>query len=181
MRRFATVFGLCFVAVACGGEVAGERTTGGDPPKEPAASSNHSEAPAPSGGSGSQPSAPDPNTAPPPQKIGEPPIGSTGGTALHLVVTNRSKAAGAMKMDLKIDGTPVVKGAFAPNQTFTFDFTVDPGPHTVEARAEYVDLVTEQTFALDAPDERWGVLDATTVRCDPCSPAILSWQVKTTP
>lgn len=86
-----------------------------------------------------------------------------------------------MKMDLEIDGTPVVTGAFAPDQTFTFDFTVDPGNHQVDVRAEYAALVTAQTFEVDAPTERWGVLDATTVRCDPCSPAILSWQVKTTP
>lgn len=173
------VVGLFLFVVGCGGEVRGEGTAKDDPSAQrPPAAASKDGVPPPA--NDTRPNAPEPNTTPPPQKIGEPPAGAAG-TPFHLVVTNRSKQAGAMKMDIEIDGTPVVTGTFAPDQTFTFDFAVEPGNHVVGARAEYVTLETRETFALSATGERWGVLDATTVRCDPCAPAILSWQVKTTP
>jgi hypothetical protein len=175
MRSLAVVGAVFFIA--CGGSVdPGPGGTGAT--NDPAAP-----APPPSDGAGSSPDTPvvtQPTPTPSypaPRKIGDPP--GARGAPFHLVVSNLSPPAGTMRIDFSIDGAPVVTGGFVPNETYTFDFALGDGPHTLEANAASSNrsMASKESFAFETSGERWGIVDAKTVRCDPCSSAILTWRL----
>jgi hypothetical protein len=178
MRAVATITFLVAVATGCGGGV--------DVP--PSSSSSTS-----SSGASSDPSPPASTSAPepsgdsegeslsPPAKVGDPPSPQTNGVPFHLVVVHDAPRHQPIEIDVAIDGTAVVRGSLSEGKTYTFDFTVASGAHTLDARAKHSMLETTETFALDAAGERWGVLHASAARCDPCAPATLTWEMKTAP
>lgn len=177
--RHLVVILLC----SCGGAIdPGGSGTPGEPGALPVPSTPE---PPPSYG-GTAPSPPSPPSAPSPlpdpTKIGEPQPAGADGTPFHLVVSNRSKPAGTIGVDLSIDGVKVVTGGFVPGVTYTFDFALAEGGHKVEVNAAQSarSLPTTETFAFETTGERWGVVDVSTVRCDPCSTALIGWELLTT-
>ncbi len=122
---------------------------------------------------------PPPPTLPAPAKVADPP---TGDTNFHLVVRNKSGRAAVIGIDFDLDGTRVVSGGFVASNTYTFDFAVPPGQHVLVANAAstYWSMATVQKLPFTLASESWGVVDVSTIRCDPCSGASIAWELRTT-
>jgi len=64
--------------------------------------------------------------------------------------------------------------------THTFDFVLADGEHTLDVKVAESMRSTASTgrFLFETAGERWGIMDLTTTRCDPCSSAEIKWQLE---